>query len=155
MTPPLINAMYMLYNNSTLINIAMSHNSSMSQSTTLMYVNFDINIILRHSSKSTLMNVAKWHHFLWMSQYDVKFAECRNATSFFMNVTMWHQLWWMSQYNINFDITFVFYLLSSTMLFHSDPWSSTVNHGQSWSTIVPGEQYTIVNYGQRNSLYLS
>ena len=139
--------MYMLYNNSTLINIAMSHNSSMSQSTTLMYVNFDINLTLRHSSKSTLMNVAMRHHFLWMSQCEVNFVECRNATSFLMNVTMRHQLWWMLQCDINFDITLVFYLLSSTMLFHSDPWSSTVNHGQSWSTIV--------NYGQRNSIYLS
>ena len=129
-------------------------NSSMSQSTTLMYVNFDINLTLRHSLKSTLMNVAMRHHFLWISQCDVNF-ECHNATSFFMNVTMRHQLWWMSQCDINFDITLVFYLLLSTMLFHSDPWSSTVNHGQSWSTIVTGEQYTIANYGQRNSMYFS
>ena len=136
----------MLYNNSTLINIAMWHNASMSQSTTFMYVIMP--------------------QFPWMSQYYIHFDECHNVTKTLLYVTLWHVLWCTSQCDINFDVcdnvpstlmmlssdinfeecwnvTFIngnHGQLWSTMVTEVQPWSLRVSHGQIWSTMVNHDQ---------------
>ena len=94
----------------------------------------------------TFLYVTLWHILPCTSQCHINFNECHNVTLAFIHVIMWHQLWWKmvndgqlqctSQCDINFDECHNV----STMLLHSEPWSSTVNHGQSWSTIVTGQQ---------------